>query len=438
LNAESPGGSRWGLAESPNHHSSHRQLLGTDLVPPTDATLDAIVVPTARRPAQLRSAIALAAELDCVLLALCSKYSRAAEVDQLARRADIDYVAIDTDHLPPGLMPAFNTTELLRNTPFERRTDTSLKRNLGLLLANMFGWHRIVFLDDDIEIQRPEDLVDAVQQLGRYDAVGLAIEGFPDNSVVCHANRETGGFQDCFVGGGALAVGPASMRSFFPSIYNEDWFFLLDDVKLRPTAVVGSVKQSPYDPFAKDLRARDEELGDCLAEGIFWLLDNHRRVRDADAAYWRRFLATRRQFIREVIGRVAKPDLDPEQRRMSASLKAADGRCQIIEPEFCVRYLRAWRADRTRWRKHIDKLVSRGIHPAMVLTELGLGSVPFRLRSQPLDENVTPLLPGGGSVGDRAAHHTAVAPAKVAQAPVETGGVHVGDVDRERDPAVAC
>src|SRR6185436_7178253 len=100
-------------------------------------------------------------------------------------------------------------------------------------------------------------------------------------------------------------------------------------------AVVGSLKQSPYDPFATDWRARNEELGDCLAEGIFWLLDNHRRVRDADAAYWESFLANRSRFIREVIGRMAGLDLDPAEKvRMTAALKAAYGRCQIIRPEF--------------------------------------------------------------------------------------------------------
>ncbi|HET9142086.1 hypothetical protein, partial [Actinophytocola sp.] len=350
MNHEPTGGRRWGLAESPNHHPSHRQLLGTDLVPQTCASLDAIIVPTARHPRRLSSAIDLAAELGCVLVTLSSKFSSAAEVAKLARAAGVEFIAIDIDRAPRGLMPRFDTTELLKGTPFRRRTDTSLKRNLGLLLAIVLGWRNVVFLDDDIEIARSHDLTDAVRLLGSYDAVGLSIEGYPDNSVVCHANRKTGGFQDTFIGGGALAVGEASMRSFFPSIYNEDWFFLLDDAKLRPTTVTGSVKQNPYDPFANDKRAREEELGDCLAEGIFWLLDNQCRVLDADAAYWRSFLINRRRFIGEVIGRLAGLDLDPaEKRRMTSALKAAYGRCQIITPTFCVEYIRAWHTDRERW-----------------------------------------------------------------------------------------
>ncbi|MBE1469836.1 hypothetical protein [Kibdelosporangium phytohabitans] len=51
-----------------------------------------------------------------------------------------------------------------------------------------------------------------------------------------HAFRDAGGQQDTFIGG-ALAVGRKSFTSFFPNIYNEDWFFLLDDTGLRPSAV---------------------------------------------------------------------------------------------------------------------------------------------------------------------------------------------------------
>ena len=53
--------------------------------------------------------------------------------------------------------------------------------------------------------------------------------------MVCHAIRDTGGKQGTFVGGGALAVAVDRVDSFFPDIYNEDWFYLLrDDGRLRP------------------------------------------------------------------------------------------------------------------------------------------------------------------------------------------------------------
>jgi hypothetical protein len=338
-------------------------------------TVDAIVVPTARPSVYLQNAVDLSARLGCTLVALCSNLASVHRAERRAWAAGIEFVAIDTARLPRALIPAFSTTKILANTPFERRQDLSLKRNLGLLLARLAGWERIVFLDDDITVPRPDDLCDAVSLLDTYAGVGLRIGGFPDNSVVCHAYRHVGGAQDTFVGGGALAVGAASMTSFFPNIYNEDWFFLLNNVQLRPTALTGSAIQAPYDPFANSMRARAEEFGDTLAEGVYWLLDRGRRVQDADLAYWRDYLQTRRQLIRDIIARI-----DPgiaERDRMVAALQAALGRSELISPQLCVDYLRAWRIDRSRWRKHVETLYQQcrdrvQLPLAKVLSDLGL------------------------------------------------------------------
>ena len=148
------------------------------------------------------------------------------------------------------------TSRLLAGTIFERRTDVSTKRNLALVLSHLLRWKRVVFLDDDIRVPDPADLRRAVSLLDTHTAVGLGIGGFPDNSMVCHAFREAGGSQETFIGAGALAVDVKRNRSFFPNIYNEDWFFVLDAGKrLQQVATVGQVIQDPYDPYRPE-RAR--------------------------------------------------------------------------------------------------------------------------------------------------------------------------------------
>jgi hypothetical protein len=355
--------------------------------------VDAIIVPTVRKVATLKPAIELAGKLGATLVALCSKRSSASEVVAQVKGTGVKLVAIDVDGLPDGVVPPFKTCEVLAGTRFERKTDTSLKRNLGLLLARLVGWERVVFLDDDIKIPEPMDLCHAVGLTDRYAGVGLAIGGMPDNSVVCHAFREAGGAQDMFIGGGALAIGPQSMTSFFPNIYNEDWFFLLDDDGLRPTAITGAAVQGMYDPFREE-RARMEELGDSLAEGLFWLLDNGRSLRDATTGHWRSFLSKRVGFITDVIGMVEKMGGDPEQRhRMLLSLKAARGRCQYIDPDLCVRYVDAWRADRVMWRGHIEE-IHRGLVVGTARTERERRSrvgVREMLRSLDFADNIVRL-----------------------------------------------
>ncbi len=341
---------------SRHHHGSHRHLL-IPASQPYPMDVDAIIVPTGRSAAAMRTALTLAGKLDCTLLALCSKWSSAEAVANLPEAKGVRLITIDAGELPDGVMPSFRTCGVLAGTRFERRTDTSAKRNLGLLLARLIGWNKVVFLDDDIAVPEPLDLRDAAGLTSYYAGVGLNIVGMPDNSVVCHAYRDAGGRQDMFVGGGALAVAVNSTTSFFPNIYNEDWFFLLDDDGLQATTLTGQAVQTEYDPFADENRARREELGDTLAEGLFWLLDNGDSLADADHAHWVRYIARRRDFIAEVESLVERNIADPARRTpMRRSLAAAHARSQHVTPGLCVRYVDAWREDRFTWRRHVQEM----------------------------------------------------------------------------------
>src|SRR5580693_972894 len=187
------------------HHGSHRGLLQpvADLAPDGPG-VDAIIVPTARRPAYLTAVGQLAETLKCPLVTLHStKWTTAADA---ARRlgGDVDLIAID---VPPETgrlnLPAWETSRLLAGTVFARRTDVSAKRNLALMLSYMLGWSRVLFLDDDITKLDPGDVRMAGRLLDKHNAVGLCNDGYPDNSVVCHAYRMAGGRQQAFVGAGA-------------------------------------------------------------------------------------------------------------------------------------------------------------------------------------------------------------------------------------------
>ncbi|GAB3367384.1 hypothetical protein [Amycolatopsis echigonensis] len=350
---------------APAQHTTHQRLLhhvAAEDAP--QAQLDAIVVPNGRPAAYLKDAFRAARELDATLLLLCSKNARATDAVLAAKRAGVRVRAIDTDEAAGlGAVPPFETNKLLQQQAKRmlRRADTSFKRNLGVLVADLAGWQRILFLDDDIHLSRPGDLRAAAGLLDEYAAVGLANTGMPDNSVVCHAYRDSGGQQDTFVGGGALAVGRDAFSSFFPDIYNEDWFFLLSGTGLRATAVTGTAYQGDYDPYRDTMRARSEELGDTLAEGIYCLLDNGLGIADANAGYWKDFLKSRRAFIRTTLRQVQDaPHLTgAHEDRMVAALKAALGRSLLIEPDLCVGYLRAWQDDREAWHTHLLSLRAR-------------------------------------------------------------------------------
>jgi hypothetical protein len=345
-----------GSTGRPEQRATHRRLLRRVEIAPGRAPIDVVVVPAARDASRLLPAARLAADLGCPLVVLCSHEADPAAVRHATRLSNVTVFAVDVREV--DALPAFSTSAVLAGTPFVRRTDTSMKRNLGLALARMIGWERILFLDDDISGVSAGAVLGGASLLSGGGVVGLENVGWADNSVVCHANRDTGGQQDTFVGAGAMLVAGSRVTSFFPDIYNEDWFFLLDGERLADVAVHGEFAQARFDPYVNPSRAGKEEFGDCLAEGIFALLDDGLTVAAANRPYWRDFLADRDSFIETVLRRLpSAPDLSAFRRtQIAAALRAARASLSHITPDLCCTYLAAWRRDQRRWQEWIDGL----------------------------------------------------------------------------------
>lgn len=335
------------------HHEDHRHLLVD--VPTARAghvCLDALIVPTSRPVEVLRDALDLAKKLHCGLVVMCSGDVSAVEAAGAATKARVPVIAADVERLMSTL-PEFSAAEMVQDTPFARPSDTSPKRNLALTLARVAGWTRVLFLDDDIFDVSPRGARAAAWLAGYYDAVGLRNRGFPDNSVVCHVNRALGELQAQFIGAGALAVTPQKTESHFPNIYNQDWFFIVGHGRLN-VAATGRMWQAAYDPFLDPDRARREELGDCLAEGLYWLLDDGRSLEEADVSHWEDFLSRRSLFIQNLVRGVTESNWEMDRkRRMLESLHQAQETRELVEPELCVDYLQRWRADLETWRAFI-------------------------------------------------------------------------------------
>ncbi|WP_203718527.1 hypothetical protein [Asanoa siamensis] len=369
-----------GLAEPPvarpvrgrRHSTSHANLLHRVDGPTALDRLDAIIVPSARQTAYLSYALRLGQQLDCPVVALCSLRASAEGALRAAKRLGAHLIATD---VPERVnLPTFATSGLPADPRFRRKGDLSLKRNIGLALSRMLGWNRVAFLDDDIRSVRPDDMRAAAGLLDRFSMVGLGNAGFPDNSVVCHALREVGVPQETFVGGGAMVVPAGRTTTFFPDVYNEDWFFLLDEDGLSRTAVTGTMHQEPYDPFRTTERARAEEFGDCLAEGIYALLDEGGTVADADLAFWADFLEDRRVMVDRILAAIPGCDKSPEEkRRMTEAMRASHGRRKFITPEHCVGYLSALADDRALWRSRVEEL-PKDLGVRKALAHLGLNT----------------------------------------------------------------
>jgi glycosyltransferase involved in cell wall biosynthesis len=237
--------------------------------------------------------------------------------------------------------------------------DLSVKRNLGLVLARLAGWTKLMFLDDDIYGVTEDDVAMLAAALEDHSVSALIPAEFPDNSVACHAHRLSGGKQDVFASASGIGVRcDRDDLGFFPNLYNEDWFFFADEAASHGIAKTGESRQRRYDPFDNPRRAALEEFGDLLAEGLYARLDRNQNIWDVDTRYWRDFIQRRTEFhqrVAEALGHVEDRDKE-EAVRASNSIRAAQDQLARITPELCQKFVRLWYDDREKWRSYVANL----------------------------------------------------------------------------------
>ncbi|WP_300611536.1 hypothetical protein [Trebonia sp.] len=353
-------------------HPTHAELIGPAQTPSTAAqdgvAPDAIIVPASRPAENLQTAIGLAEAANCHLVLLCSFQAHTSDVrDRLAERSFHRATVIQIPAHYRHAYFEFRTTYWVDNGPARvvcaaRYSDLSIKRNIGLVLARMLGWQRVLFLDDDIRKVSAAALAGTVSLLGApgrrgvpYRTAGMTINGFPDNSVVCHARRCVGEDQDVFVTGSVLAVDSSAPFGFFPDIYNEDWlFFYHDAAEGRLASSDFQAEQVAYNPFADPRRAAAQEFGDVIAEGLYALLHSKLGVESADHEYWRMFLADRNRVLDEIVRRL--PGLPQGREDMEKAINGAREKLDEIRPDMCAGYLKAWQSDLERWEVRLAKL----------------------------------------------------------------------------------
>ena len=164
------------------------------------------------------------------LIVVCSRAVRQDEVIELAARSDVEVFAFDLPLFNPLAIDfATSKDEELLSASLGWNRDLSMKRNIGLVLAKLLGWERLMFLDDRSLFVAGDDMGELEAALEDHNVSALIPERYPDNSVVCHAHRLGGGKQDVFASASGMVQMRPGRSAFFPNIYNEDWFFFADE-----------------------------------------------------------------------------------------------------------------------------------------------------------------------------------------------------------------
>jgi hypothetical protein len=357
------GGATSGMSLRPRQRTSHRRLIkdrsGDKLTRNRVRPLDAFVVPAGRRAHHLRNVVQWAAEYDARLVILASHdcdISEAARIVSQSPRCRALIVDVPPAYSHPDLV-FYTSAQEFQRLSAGRRSNLSLKRNLGLLLARLMGWEKIMFIDDDVIKITGMHFARVANCLESNKVTGLATMWFPDNSVVCHANRLSGADQDVFVSGATLGVNvDVAPLDFFPDIYNEDWLAFASLVQGGEVASAGYAGQLHFNPYEDPQRAAREEFGDLIAEGLYALFGDGWGLESATKAYWVAFMGARKRLIDEIHGRLAGDAWTHESVQAQHSLEAARGQLDLITPADCLDFVAAWRFDRGLFAKRAHRL----------------------------------------------------------------------------------
>ena len=367
----------------PPHRQSHVTLLQAPPIGPV-RSVDAVIVPAGRPAHYLESSARLAVELNSALLVMCGPGGADpltfAEI-ACSKFPHLDWYAIQVSErdrhplLPRSAFP----DELSQDW---RHGALSVKRNLGLLIARLMRWSTVFLVDDDIVELVAQRIRTAAAGLASAAAVGLTVDDFPDNSVVCHANRFAGSAQGVFVGACALVLDTSEPFGFFPNIYNEDWLFLYDSVAAGRVARIDRVTQLPYQPFGDAARARAEEFGDLVAEGLMsGLQAGYPATPPTSLGYWADFIQTRRRFIDDIVGRISGGCANADDASVLKSLDAGASRLADITAESCAEFIGRWRADLPSWFSMVAGLPAVA-DVGTAISYLGLDSIDRRATRQ--------------------------------------------------------
>lgn len=361
-----------------SQHSSHDMLMkdrsGDTASSGRKGQLDAIIVPAARLAHYLRYAIKLAAQSNSPLVVIGSGSCEIADVAQLvAAQPGAAAVLIEApsgDDVHPALR-LDTSSQHFRKLTAGRTSDLSLKRNLGLLLARLRGWRKVLFLDDDVRSLTAEQVRKVATQLDAHRIAGLRTIRFPDNSVVCHARRLVGQTQGIFVSGAALGVNCSDLPlELMVDMYNEDWFAMYREAAAGGVTCVGDVRQLSFNPFADPERAACEEFGDILAEGLFALLHEGDGLSKATRQFWQTFVDDREGLVlslqEQLLSRETHESLQAYQ-----SLQRSHEQLQLVSPSDCLDFIDAWNRDKAHFENLSNRMHPMGTLPA-AMDELGI------------------------------------------------------------------
>lgn len=171
-------------------------------------------------------------------------------------------------------------------------------RNFALIYSKANHFDKVLFIDDDIQVQNLKLIPKLFESLDKFKFDGANIEGLADDSILGHIATDLGVINERMLSGGFMAFSPNKIDHFFLNNYNEDWIWLFLQLKNDKYLQTGEVFQALSDPLAnyKD-KIIFQELGEIALDGILELYQKGSYDSLTELSFWDRMIKERKEYL---------------------------------------------------------------------------------------------------------------------------------------------
>lgn len=204
----------------------------------------------------------------------------------------------------------FPKYSFLLRKPGTSEWNLGFARNFALLYSKWLNADKVLFMDDDIQVQNLKLIDDLFQSIKGFQFVGANIKGLVDDSALGHIATDLGIFNERMLSGGFMVFNPNSIDQYFLNNYNEDWIWLFLQLKRKKYFQTGEVFQELTNPLANyQNKIIFQEYGEIALDGILDLFNKDSYDSLVEISFWKRILAEREKYLNVLSEKAKKQNM---------------------------------------------------------------------------------------------------------------------------------
>lgn len=201
-------------------------------------------------------------------------------------------------------------------------------RNFALDYAKINNYNKVLFCDDDITVEKPQDY-DYGFKILKDNFVSYNLSGMKDDSIIGHIATSLNVVDDDkFLSGGFLYFEPQKIKHRFLNIYNEDWILQMIESDKKIVLSEKKVFHAKFDPFQNyKQKILFQEYGEIFVSGLF---KKELNIDPSNEHFWNTVIEERKNYINFIDDLAIRN----KQHKLSEIIKYLKANYYIYKPVF--------------------------------------------------------------------------------------------------------